>query len=72
MSDIRRILRHWAYSAGYIESELDAVVQRAYGMVAHELAEKIRAMDAGVIRMAGRRVTDVDVIADLIDPEERR
>ncbi|MFD5504614.1 hypothetical protein ACFWJS_33725 [Streptomyces sp. NPDC127061] len=36
---------------------------------AHELAQKIRSMDAGVIRMAGRRVSDIDVLADLIDPE---
>lgn len=46
---------------------------QASGLVddfAHELAEQIRGMDAGVIRMAGRRVSDVDVVADLIDPEE--
>ncbi|WP_030962656.1 hypothetical protein [Streptomyces sp. NRRL S-378] len=46
-----------------------AVVVEARRRHAHELAEHIRAMDAGVIRMAGRRVTDVDLIADLIDPE---
>lgn len=26
-------------------------------------------MDAGVIHMSGRRVSDIDVVADLIDPE---
>ncbi|MFE5093241.1 hypothetical protein ACFRCI_23490 [Streptomyces sp. NPDC056638] len=36
---------------------------------AHELAEQIRSMDAGVIRMSGRRVSDIEVVADLIDPE---
>ncbi|MFB7063708.1 hypothetical protein [Streptomyces sp. NPDC056300] len=36
---------------------------------AHELAEQIRSMDAGVIHMSGRRVSDIDVVADLIDPE---
>ncbi|WP_328742932.1 hypothetical protein OG436_29515 [Streptomyces caniferus] len=33
-------------------------------------ARKIRAMDEGVVHMSGRRVSDVDLIADLIDPKE--
>ncbi|MFF1417612.1 hypothetical protein [Streptomyces sp. NPDC058280] len=37
--------------------------------VAHELAERIRGMEADVIRMSGRRMSDIDVVADLIDPE---
>jgi hypothetical protein len=34
-----------------------------------EIAGLIRGMDAGVIRMVGRRVSDIDVIADFIDPD---
>ncbi|MFD9205948.1 hypothetical protein ACFVZM_06670 [Streptomyces sioyaensis] len=37
---------------------------------ARQLAEKVRAMDVGVVYMAGRRVTDVDLIADLVNSEE--
>jgi hypothetical protein len=46
---------------------------QASGLVddfAHELAKKIRGMEDGVVRMAGRRVSDIDVVADLIDPWE--
>ncbi|CAO0836089.1 putative protein OS=Streptomyces microflavus OX=1919 GN=Smic_80990 PE=4 SV=1 [Streptomyces microflavus] len=35
-------------------------------------AWKIRGMEDGVIRMASRRVSDIDVVADLIDPEATR
>jgi hypothetical protein len=35
-----------------------------------EVAQLIRGMDAGVIRMIGRRVSDIDVIADFIDPDK--
>jgi hypothetical protein len=54
-------------------SGLDLERLQASGLVddfAHELAKEIRAMDAGVIRMAGRRVSDIDVVADLLDPWE--
>ncbi|MEO3974390.1 hypothetical protein [Streptomyces sp. CAU 1734] len=68
MNDMRRVLRCWAYSAGYIESELDDVVNKVYGLIAHELAERIRAHDydpgkVGPVHLA------FEAAADLIDPE---
>ncbi|OSC76506.1 hypothetical protein B5180_01750 [Streptomyces sp. BF-3] len=57
-----------AYMAA-VMPRIEAEVQELYDAVAHELAEKIRNMDAGVIHMSGRRVSDIDVVADLIDPE---
>jgi hypothetical protein len=49
--------------------ELNAALLEIQRETSRRNAARIRAMDAGVIRMAGRRVTDVDLIADLIDPE---
>ncbi|MFD4858471.1 hypothetical protein [Streptomyces atratus] len=41
-------------------------VRTAMNNFIFELAEEVRAMEDGVIRMAGRRVTDVDLVADFI------
>ncbi|MEV7250236.1 hypothetical protein [Streptomyces cyaneofuscatus] len=46
--------------------QLWALVQR---QALIDAAAKIRSMDAGVVRMSGRRVSDIDLVADLIDPE---
>ncbi|WP_405620278.1 hypothetical protein [Streptomyces sp. NBC_00076] len=57
-----RLDAHWR--------EAERLVSEALKEHAHELADSVRSLDRGVIRMAGRRVTDVDLIADMIASEE--
>ncbi len=55
------------YEEHYARAE--RLVDEVLAEGAHELADVVRSMDRGVVRMSGRRVTDVALIADLIDPE---
>jgi hypothetical protein len=47
-------------------AEAERLVAEALTEQACGLSDVVRAMDRGVIRMSGRRVTDVDLIADVI------
>lgn len=47
-------------------AEAERLVGEALQEHRSDLAEAVHGLDRGVIRMAGRRVTDVDLIADLI------
>ncbi|MFD4234285.1 hypothetical protein [Streptomyces sp. NPDC058542] len=70
MSDARdQIVGLIAGSDERIRPIAERVADSILAKHAHELAEQIRNMDAGVIHMSGRRVSDIDVVADLIDPE---